>query len=93
VFGSNILINPPPMRRVATMRMGIAQYVSTRYPNTRFPKIAPILAETNVIAIAVPRKLVGNNSIPRQSSALNPIVETAPNTQLRIRFIVELFTK
>ena len=33
--------------------MGVAQWDSTRYPNTRLPTMAPILAATRVTAIAV----------------------------------------
>ena len=59
----------------------------------KLPRIAPSLAAAMVMAIAVDRRGVGNSSIPRQSRLLKPIVETAPNIQDRIRFIVELFTR
>lgn len=39
------------------------------------------------------RKCVGNNSTPRASSALKPIVDTSPNPMETSRLAVELDTK
>ena len=75
------------------MRIGTAQWDSTKYPKTKLPKIAPSLAATSVRAMAVDLREVGNSSIPRQSKLLNPIVDTAPNMQDRMRFMVELLTR
>ena len=55
--------------------------------------MAPILAASSVTAMAVDLREVGNSSMPRQSRLLNPMVETAPNMQERMRFIVELLTR
>ena len=55
--------------------------------------MAPSLAARRVTAMAVDLSDVGNSSIPRQSRLLNPMVDTAPNMQDRIRFMVELLTR
>jgi len=72
--------------------MGTAQATSTRKPNVKLPIMAPNLAAANVIAMAVVLTLVGNSSAPRQSSALKPMVDTAPKTHDKIKFPTVLLT-
>lgn len=50
---NEVILGGSPNKRPATIRMGVAQWDSTRYPNTRLPTMAPILAATRVTAIAV----------------------------------------
>lgn len=46
-------INHLPIRRKETMKIGTAQKISTKYPKTTLPTIAPIRAESKVTANAV----------------------------------------
>ncbi len=93
VLGSFKLKRPPETKRNATLKIGTAQLTSIRYPKTTLPKIAPNLATAKETAIAVDLTCVGNNSIPRQSKELNPIVETKPNTIDKARLAPALFTR
>ena len=57
VFGSRILSRPPDRSSAATSKIGTAQDISMKYPNTTFPKMAPTLATAKVTAIAVDLKI------------------------------------
>ena len=46
------------------MMMGIAQLIPNNWPNISFPQIAPSLAATRVIAMAVDLRWVGKTSTP-----------------------------
>ena len=54
----------PPIIRAATMMMGMAQLMPNSWPNISLPQMAPSLAATKVMAIAVDLRWVGKTSTP-----------------------------
>ena len=94
--------------RMGVAQCDSTRYPNTRLPtmapslaDTRVTAIAVDLEEIVMLIdnfrtltyVELYRRLVGNNSMPRQSRLLKPMVATAPNTQLSARFIPALSTR